>query len=430
MSKYFSIGLSIAIFFVFWYTLLNDTLNVPSFDDYDATLSFIKQFYFDKQSFYDRIAVLFVRHNEHRILLSKLVSSGYFGIFGEINFAHLVVIQNLFLLGFFGIIVSLFNKEKQLTSPVFLFITVFLFSFSFWQVSFYYWAGIQHYTVFFFSFTSLIILNKTENIASLHFALSIILAIFAVFSFGNGFLTLLSGGFLLFAQKKYAVLAAWIIISSILLILTFFTDFHLDVQPVSTFNIEWMARLLFTFLGSFLYINPPFGQYFNIVVCMIAGGLILIFWIFLFFSGYAFRKPLLYTLLSLPVLTGIIISISRFETKAAGGIAPRYMFFTATIPVILLLILLDLKIIKKVYLNYLTGIFVLLWGAGFYNNLNALKSMNKEIVATVIKWQYDNSVPLVYYNNPEDYTRTLQWAINQHVVQNRIYINSIRSNYK
>ncbi|WP_221389647.1 hypothetical protein [Dyadobacter sp. NIV53] len=430
MDKYFSVILSIAIFLIFWYTLFHDTLNIPSFDDYDATLVFIKQFYFESQSFSDRISVLFLRHNEHRILLSKLAASGYFGIFGQVNFGHLVILQNLFLLGFFGIIVSVFKKEKQLSSTAFLFITAFLFSFSLWQVSFYYWAGIQHYTVFFFSFTSLIVLDKTEKVISPHFLLAVFLALFSVFSFGNGFLALLLGVFLLFAQKKYPVLVTWMIISLAILIVTFFIDFQIHGQSGEAFKIEWMARLLFTFLGSFLYINPSSGQHFNILVCMFAGAFVLLFWVYLFFSGYALKKPLLYSLFSLPILTGIIISISRFETKAAGGIAPRYMFFTATIPILLLLILLDMKIVKKAFLNYLAGAVVLLWGVTFYNNLVALKSMNTQIVSTVRKWQYDKSIPLVYYHNAEGYTKTLQWAINQHVVQNRIYFSSVRSNYK
>lgn len=430
MNKYLLVSLSLAILLIFGYTLFHDSLNFPSFDDYEATLNFIKQFYFENQSLSGRFEVLFSKHNEHQILLSKIASAAYFAIFKEINFAHLVIFQNIFLLGFFGIILSLFKREKQLYPQAFLVITAFLFSFSFWQVSFYYWAGIQHYTVFFFSFLSLIVLDKTEKAASLHFFGAILLAIFAVFSFGNGFLVLLLGAFLLFVQKKYPMLLIWLVISSALMFVTFFMQRQINQTPHGSFNIEWMARLLFTFTGSFLYINPPSGHYINIIICMIAGACILIGWIYLFFSGYAYKRPLLYSLLSLPVLTGIIISISRFETKAAGGIAPRYMFFTAVIPILLLLILLDLKVIKNNFLQYLTIAVVLLWGMSFYNNSLALKSTNTEIALTVQKWKSDSNTRLIYYMDPERYSEIMQWAVSHHVVNNPVYNGNSEETFK
>ena len=421
MSKYISIGLSITILSVFLYTLFTNALNLPSFDDYDATLAFIKSFYFDNLSVVKKIQCLLGRHNEHRILFSRVVSATYFGLFREINFAHLVIFQNVFLFAFFGIIIFVFKDEQQLSPTVFLLITAFLFSFSIWQVSFYYWAGVQHFVVFLFSFSSLVLLNKANKPLSLTFVFAALLAILGVLSFGNGFLVLLLGVFLLFAQKKYPLLVIWTIYSSMLLFVTFFVQKSGPGEMHGPFNFEWMMRLLFTFLGSYLYINPFTGQYFNIILCMLVGLTVLVYWFWLFFSGYAFRKPLLFSLLSLPVLTGIIISISRFETRAAGGIAPRYMFFTAAIPILLLLILLDRKTLKKEFLPYLTVPVLIIWSMMFYNNSDALRSTNQDISATVEKWRTDNNTRLVYYQESESYSKILHWAINHKVVNYRMY---------
>ena len=428
MSKYISISLSIAILSVFLYTLFTNALNLPSFDDYDATLSFIKSFYFDNLSLREKIQALFARHNEHRILFSKVVAATYFSLFREINFAHLVIFQNVFLFTFFGIILFLFKDESQLNPTVFLLITSFLFSFSIWQVSFYYWAGIQHFVVFLFSCSSLVLLNKANNkLWNAAFIFAALFAVLGVLSFGNGFLVLLLGIFLLFAQKKYSLLIAWTAFSSILLFVTFFVQQSGPGEAHGPFNLEWMMRLLFTFLGSFLYINPFSGQYFNVILCMLAGFAVLSYWLWLFFTGYAFKKPLLFALFSLPVLTGIIISISRFETRAAGGIAPRYMFFTATIPILLLLILLDRKTLKREILPYLAIPVSLIWCAMFYNNSYALKSNNQDIAATVEKWKTDNSTRLVYYQESESYSKILNWAINHRVVNFRSHRDTARA---
>jgi hypothetical protein len=417
MSKYFSISLSLAIILIFGFTLFNNILNAPTFDDYDTTLRFIRRFYFENDTFQEKVLEILSRHNEHRILISKTSAAVYYGLFHHIDFSHLIVFQNLFLAGFFILVLALMKQQKYLVSETLLIVTVFLFSFSFWQVTFYYWGGIQHYTVFFFSFLSLFLLNKASEPFGSHFLASVFASILAVLSFGNGFIVLFLGGFLLFAQKKRLLLLIWSTISLALLLITFLPRPEIGITAHAKFNFDWMARLLFTFLGSFVYINPPTGHYINLVICMIVGLAVAICWLWLFLKGYAFQNPLLYCLLSFPVLTGIIISISRFETKAAGGMAPRYMFFTTAIPVFLLLILMDLKVIRKNHLKFIAAFGVLLWGISFNNNLAALKNMNKEQVTTIRKWENDHNTPLIYYREANRYSDILSWALAHKVVK-------------
>ncbi|KAA6440055.1 hypothetical protein FEM33_05475 [Dyadobacter flavalbus] len=417
MSKYFSIGLTLAIILVFGFTLFNNVLNAPTFDDYNTTLDFIRRFYFENNTFTGKVSEIFNRHNEHRILISKAAAAVYYGLFHYINFAHLILFQNLFLCGFFVLMLALAKQQKQLVSETVLIITTFLASLSFWQVTFYYWGGIQHYTVFFFSFLSLFLLNKTSERPDGNFLASVFAAVLAVLSFGNGFIVLFLGTFLLFAQKKRLLLFIWGTLSLVLLVITFLPRPEIGATAHSAFNFGWMARLLFTFLGSFIYVNPPAGVNVNIILCMVTGLAVAVCWLWLFLKGYAFKNPLLYCLLSFPVLTGIIISISRFETKAAGGIAPRYMFFTASIPLFLLLIFLDMKIIKKSHLKLIAASGVLIWGISFHNNLAALKNMNKEQIATIMKWKTNPATPLIYYREAKTYSDIMSWAVAHHVVK-------------
>lgn len=417
MPKYLSISLSVAIFLIFGYTLFQNALNAPSFDDYDATVNFIRRFFFENFDPRIRFEIMLGRQNEHRILVSKAVAAAYYYLFGEINFAHLVWIQNIFLFAFFALMLAIMQNRKLLSADTVLWAAIFLFSLAFWQVTFYYWGGIQHYSVFFFSFLLLLSLERAERIVSSSFFIALFAGVFAVLSFGNGFIALLLGCFLLFAKKKKSLLVAWSVITVLL------TLFALFPRPVTVehiqnaFNFEWMGRLLFTYLGSFLFINPISGLHFNIILCMITGLLVFGTWLWLLWNGYAFRRPLLYCLLSLPILTGIIIAVSRFESKAAGGIAPRYMFFTATIPVLLVLILLDMQILKKQHLRWLTGIGLVLWSAVFYNDRRALISHNEEVVTTLQRWERDPETPLIYYKDSREYAEILAWAVANGVVK-------------
>ncbi|MCE7068258.1 hypothetical protein [Dyadobacter sp. CY326] len=417
MPKYLSISLSIAIFLIFAYTLFTNTLNLPSFDDYDTTLGFIKRIFFDDYTLLGKLEILFSRHNEHRIIFSKSAAAAYYSIFHQVDFANLVFFQNLFLIGFFVLMLFVMKQNSMLYGENLLIAAVFLFSLAFWQVTFFYWGGIQHYTVFFFCFLSLFLLNKSQQIKSWIFFFSILSVAAAVFSFGNGFLALLLGAFMLFVQKKRALLVVWSLLSAVLLWITFIPRPEVAGGGHTPFNFDWAARLLFTFMGSFLYINPSTNQYINIYICMAVGAAVLITWIWLFFKGYAYQNPLLYCLLSLPILTGVIISISRFETRAGGGIAPRYMFFTATIPVILLLIFLDLKVLKQRHLRVLAVFGLLLWGTVFYNNRKALIVMNQDLETRVAKWEKDPNTRLIYYHEAKGYSDVMQWAVDKKVVK-------------
>ncbi|WAC11073.1 hypothetical protein [Dyadobacter pollutisoli] len=417
MGKYLSISLSIAIFLIFGFTLLHNALNAPSFDDYDTTLNFIRRFYYENFGFGIRRDILLSRHNEHRILFSKSTAALYYYLFHEINFTNLVVFQNVFLVGFFALIMATMKEKGLLSAETLLWAAVFLSSLAFWQVTFYYWGGIQHYTVFFFSFLSLFLLNKASRLNEATFLIALLAVIIAVLSFGNGFITLFLGAFLLFAQKKWSLLIVWGSIALGLLLITFL-PLPPSVHTASgvAFNAQWMARLLLTFLGSFFYVNPSSGQHINIILCMCIGLFVLLCWIWLFLKGYAFRNPLLYCMLSMPILTGIIISISRFESKAAGGIAPRYMFFSATIPVLLVLIFMEIKILKKEHLKYMGFLGVLLWGIVFFNNYKALVKSNEQIVTTLNNWEKDHTTPLIYYQEAEEFSEILNWAVTAHVI--------------
>ncbi|MCF0043536.1 hypothetical protein [Dyadobacter fanqingshengii] len=417
MPKYLPIGLSIAIFLTFCVTIFNNTLNIPSFDDYDTTLGFIKRIFFDDYTAKGKLEILFGRHNEHRIVFSRLAAAAYFSIFHQVDFANLVFFQNLLLICFFILMLKIMDQNRLLSGESILFASVFLFSLGFWQVTFFYWGGIQHYTVFFFCYLSLFLLNKSKSIKSASFFLAILAVTIAVFSFGNGFLGLLLSAFLLLVQKKWPQLIIWSILTAILLWITFGLGAQVIAKQDVPFNFDWMKSLLLTFLGSFVYISPTSSHYINIYFCMIVGTTVLFVWIWLFFKGYARQNPLLYCLLSLPVLTGIIISISRFESRAGGGIAPRYMFFTATIPVILLLIFLDMKILRRRHLQILAYSGVLLWGTVFFNNRKALREMNRDLAQRVIKWQEDHETRLIHYHEAKPYSEAMQWAVDNKVVK-------------
>ncbi len=393
---------------------------MPSYDDYNATISVIRSFYFNTVDVKQQLAALFDPHNEHRIVLSRISAVVYYGLFDQLNFGSLILYQNFYLLGTFGLILAILKKIQIRVWPILIPVSFFLFSLSFWQVALYYSCGIQHYPVTLFTMLSLYWLLSAQRVGSWYHFGAVLAALIAIFSFGNGILVIPLALLLLYLQKKYRLMPIWIGMAFMYFLLQMFS--HTGVtRDLSLFRIDWAMRLFFTYLGSFVYVSSydsPW-HYSNIILCMVVGAVVFYYWLKLVWNGYAFRNPLLFCLLCLPILTGILIAISRFDTKAAGGIAPRYMFFTTFIPIWVISILYDTGKLKK---NLLLPLYLttgLLWCLSYSTNSVLIKDFNQQNKETLSAWMKDNSVPLVYFDviHTQAHGQLLQWALTHHVYQ-------------
>lgn len=397
---------------VMWY----DSLNIPSYDDFDSTLSFLRYYLEgDVTSWKESFAYLIQTHNEHRISMSRFTSLVYYKWAGTLNFTNLIYIQNIYLAAIFALVVFIMRNQKLRVDYFLLPVICFCFSLSFWQISFYYAGGITSYSVLFYVMLSLYWLHKASGARSVYFLGAFVSAFIAMLCFGNGLLVIPLGCFLLWAEGKKRMAGYWLLLVLSLVLFEWIAPAGKSPR-VPGMNIEWAARVLFTYLGSFMFVNPAIRwlYYGNIILCMVTGLGVLVFWIRQFFNGYAFRNPLLYCLLSFPILTGILISISRYQLKAAAGIAPRYMIYTTMIPIFILFIWGASDKIQKKWVPALHLGVLAIWSICFVNDRRALQQSNKDIARVYANWKVDNSTPLVYYSKA-DYSGILHWSLKNHV---------------
>jgi hypothetical protein len=59
----------------------------------------------------------------------------------------------------------------------------------------------------------------------------------------------------------------------------------------------------------------------------------------------------------------------------------------------------------------------MLWGTVFYNNYKALVKSNEQIVTILNNWEKDHATPLIYYQDTEEYSEILEWAVKQRVIR-------------
>lgn len=400
---------------LFLWVMLFDSLNIPSYDDFDSTFHFMRHHLEGDITWKDRLSHLLQTHNEHRISMSRLTTLIYFKLAGVLDFTKLIYLQNVYLLAIFVLVIAIMLNQRLKISHFFLPVVCFCFSLSFWQVSFYYAGGITSYSVVFYVMLSLYWLHLAPGGRSGYFLGAFISAVVAMLCFGNGLLVIPLGCFLLWAEGKRRMAGYWVLLVLLLVLFEWVAPAG-ETPQAKGFNLEWMGRVLFTYLGSFLFVNPEVKwiYYGNVLLCMIAGVGVLLFWIKEFFNGYAFRNPLLYCLLSFPVLTGVLIAISRYQFKAAAGIAPRYMIYTTLIPVFLLFMWGEKGKIKAQWVPALQLGILVIWGLCFVNDRKALQESNRDIVMRYTRWKADNSARLVHYSRV-DYSEIMHWSMNNHI---------------
>lgn len=412
LEKTFShVLISISVITFFCYLHFTYLVDLPSYDDYDTTLNFL----LENPNF--RFSSLINPHNDHIIFFTRAIAVTYFKLFDVLSFKNLVLLQNLFLFGNFILILWITKIESIRFQTILIPITIYLFNLSFWSSSFYFSGGSQHFVSTFFTILTLICLYQTNKIKSYFFLLSMIFATLSVISFGNGIIVIPLTCFLLFDREKRNILAIWVVFS-IGLGFLFFHNHNSEKSTISL-NLISLVKFYFTFLGSFLYVEPStlVWKKVNIYGCFGVGVFVFAHWLYLIYCGYAFKKKLLFSLFSMPLLTGILLAIGRCDGTFQAGLTARYMYFSTLIPVALILILVNLTILSKWAINVLIGLAMLSYCLTARMGYTEFMTANQDIVERYNAWLSNKNIGLVFFQPTElRFGKTLEESIKKGII--------------
>lgn len=417
MSRIFPYLISGIIIITFLFSVDKLAVNQPSFDDYDATFQTLQR-YLQAPDFLQKLSVLFLPHNEHLIVSSRGLSILYFHLTGNINFRNLILLQQFFLLGVYVLTLALARRSGLVLRQVIVAVTLLYFSFSLWQVGFFYWSGIQHFSVIFFLQLSLLLLDRATGYTDLRFWGAWAAGAAAICCFGSGILALPLGGFLLFFQQKKRLLWGWATLLAAVGLLLWLRGPSGSMQPL---HVVAFAKTFLAFSGNifFLHGTSQAFTYTNAVLCLLAGAGLLWAALSLTFRGVATRRPLLYAFLLLPTLCGLLVALLRHQGNVAAGLAPRYAFFATGLPLALLLLTAaDNRLLTPLRLRRLTLGLAVWWGISAGVHLRALQDFTSDITRRLENWQHAPGTPLVYYDPQQvRYSQLLQWAIGRGIWQ-------------
>jgi len=176
---YIFISIPIVIFISF---VCKYALNLPHWDDYDAVLAFMNSYKTAPIS--EKIHLLFSQHNEHRIFSSRLVFVMYKGLFGTLNFRHIIFANLLILISVFGLLVHLLRQIlPSLWQVAALVLSICMFDLNNYENANFAMAGMQNFGIFLLFLYSMYFYSLSPNKYILP---AVLLQMVCVFSSGNG----------------------------------------------------------------------------------------------------------------------------------------------------------------------------------------------------------------------------------------------------
>lgn len=202
-------------FLVYGLTVLRYSANVPYLDDYDAALKFENTFT-QLQSPQAKIALLFAQHNEHRIVLDRIVFSCCHYIFHEFDFRLFIAFGNLGWILTTVLLVVYFQRSFHLSLPRLLPIPYLLLSYVHSESMFFAMASIQNYWFVFFSIAFLICLSKDKP---LFFC---VLFPVALFTSGGGIVLYPLGSLYLALRRKWKSFVVFLVLSTPCMLVYFY----------------------------------------------------------------------------------------------------------------------------------------------------------------------------------------------------------------
>jgi hypothetical protein len=258
------LALAIPVFSYFWVFNFY-AINIPKWDDH-ALKAFLLE-YTQAGSWSGRWEALFRQHNEHRILLTRLVALIDYRLFGSLNYVHLMVVGNIMLLSalvLFWLILRANKKPLFALVPIpFIWLTLANWENMYWGM-----ASIQNFGVVVLVLWVLYLIVARQFG---YFVLALALVAVTVVTSGNGLLLLPIGALVLFLAKKWSRFGLWLVMSGVY----GFGYFFSYVAPAS--NHGHRAGLLdlltgyLAFLGSFAE-SFPVKDHFQL--CIILGAVL------------------------------------------------------------------------------------------------------------------------------------------------------------
>lgn len=335
------IGLYYTIVIIFSY-------NFPISDDF-ALLEFVTNTV-TSSDLTRNLRLLYIQHNEHIIITTKLIYLLDYWLFDELNFNRLILIGNIFHLGTFYIFIKHSPKNFKQQHYLFIFSACMIFQFGSAESMLWSMAAISNYLVIMLALLTLSLLSTNDFI---HYILAILMCVLAVFTQGNGILIPFIATLYLISQKRYRDSCIMTIIG-LLIVFIYFKDYLVPdahSNPLDALhNLGKILIFALSFTGSAFGVGGshyPALTTLSLIPTLAIGSLI---WAI---TGYGFYKKIhfdgnIFIWFNIfVILTSIITAMTRINFGLSQSMVSRYHIYSNLAIISTVMLVLQLLPIKQ-----------------------------------------------------------------------------------
>lgn len=341
-----------AIIGLYYTTVIIFSYNFPISDDF-ALLEFVTNIV-TSSDLTRNLRLLYIQHNEHIIITTKLVYLLDYWLFDELNFNRLILIGNVFHLGTFYIFIKHSPKNFKQQHYLFIFSACMIFQFGSAESMLWSMAAISNYLVIMLALLTLSLLSTDDFI---HYILAILMCVLAVFTQGNGILMPFIATLYLISQKRYRDSCIMTTIG-LLIVFIYFKDYLVPdahSNPLDALhNLGKILIFALSFTGSAFGVGGshyPVLTTLSLIPTLTFGSLI---WAI---TGYGFYKKIYFDgnifiwFNIFVILTSIITAMSRINFGLSQSMVFRYHIYSNLAIISTAMLVLQLLPIKQ-YKDY------------------------------------------------------------------------------
>ncbi len=329
-------GAAIAFFF---YTIWKCAVNIPFTDDYTEILVPINSFSAPGGTA-SGLSEIFSAQGYSNAVVMRVAALISFLLMGTVDFKFLILLGHL---GLLGLLTVLYHGSGFRRSLYILPVVLLLFQWQYWEASLEATLALSVPLALFFSFLSILLLQKDSPV---RLAASAVCAVLATFSFGNGFLVFPAAVLLLLLQRRYrsAITMLGVFALSLTVYLHNYSLEKSDKGFGSIFTEPLKAADWFlTFLGSSLgyasqpgYVPAALPHAVSILVGIVISG----FYLYLAVTHYYKRNPVVFAWYTFMLLTALVAVRCRLLDEVPS--ASRYQIQSVILVIITFLVIMDL----------------------------------------------------------------------------------------
>ena len=313
---------------VFYGALARFAINIPFLDDYDGVLAFLEHY----AQLPGRMAkvgyILSAQHNEYKTMFANFVIAAQYGLSGHPNFLLLSWLGNLFLLPLLWLLWKHFMRAEQDLSRRLLFflpVPFLLFQLQYAETLDWSMPGLQNIPVVVFALACVASLTAQERWSTAGASLFLVLTIAAS---GNGFFLIPIGAYVLIDRRRWAALAAWIVVSVTSVTVYFHHyDFHSSQQEKNGSVLHSVSHLnpiyTLSFMGAAIrnFRHVPFV---SILLGLIISGVI----VTMARRRYDRQNPTVFYYVVFLLITAIAVSGIRSKLGLTYSTSGRYKIYS------------------------------------------------------------------------------------------------------